>query len=55
MLKAEKIINIYEMSIPDRVVNPELTPMDLEALACSNTGETAMDEVGISECPEMNT
>jgi putative transposase len=37
------------------VANPELTPMDLEALACSNTGETAVDEVGISECSEMNT
>jgi putative transposase len=40
------------------VVNPELTPMDTEALAYSSSigvCETAVGEVGISECSLLNT
>jgi hypothetical protein len=33
------------------MVNPELTPMDKEALVYSSgINETALEEVGISEC-----
>ena len=38
------------------MVNPELTPMDKEALVYSSgINETALEEVGISECSEMIT
>ena len=38
------------------MVNPELTPTDTEALIYpSGINETALDEVGISECSEMST
>jgi hypothetical protein len=30
-------------------VIPELTPVEMEALACRNTSETAVDEAGISD------
>jgi len=35
------------------MVNPKLTPVDKEALACSDTSETALDEAGISAYTEM--
>jgi putative transposase len=38
-----------------RAVSPELTPVDLEALACRATSETTEVEAGISECSVMNT
>lgn len=38
-----------------RVVNPEVTPVDLKALACRATSETIEVEAGILECSEMNT
>ena len=34
---------------------PELTPVEMEALACSNTSETAVVEAGILECSQTNT
>jgi len=36
-------------------VSPELTPMEMGALACRAASETAVDEVGISECLVMST
>lgn len=35
-----------------RVVNPEVTPMEMGALACRAASETTVDEVGISACTE---
>jgi transposase len=40
------------------MVNPESTPMDKEALVYSSSigiNKTTLEEVGISECSEMNT
>ena len=36
-----------------RAVSPEVTPVEMEALACNNTSETTVDEAGISACTEM--
>ena len=38
-----------------RVVSPELTPVDLEAMACRAASETTEVEAGISECSVMST
>ena len=38
-----------------RAVSPEVTPVEMEALACSNTSETTVIEAGISECSLVRT
>lgn len=38
-----------------RAVSPEVTPMEMGALACRAASETTADEVGISRCSVMNT
>jgi len=49
-------INIKEYGLKQlRVVNPEVTPVEMEALTCSNISETTVVDAGISECSEMNT
>lgn len=38
-----------------RAVSPEVTPVEMEALACRAASETTVDEAGISKCSVMNT
>ncbi len=38
-----------------RAVSPEVTPVEMGALACRAASETAVNEAGISKCSVMNT
>ena len=37
------------------MVNPEVTPVEMKALACRAASETVVKETGILKCPEMHT